>query len=278
MNRSLIYFLFLLMSVFFLISCQKENSGVGKTNNNDITVTAIVKVGGEWITEDDVNAFEERIIGQENALEREKIIQSLIGTKALKAMALEIISQEEIDQIEARSGLYKDELYVSAFLRQEIDNPVITQKEIEDFYKEHIENFTQPGGKTVNWLTIDSLENEQASDIVSRIQNGELKIKSVVNQKGSMYKQWVVRPLLMPDKLKQLAEQVTTQKRISVTFHEKKWHVMEFVSQEDDVVKPLYEVVELIRKQIASTRLKHRVKQAQADAIEKIKVERVYGD
>ena len=128
-----------LAAVLGLASCSKEGADHGSVENASVPEQVLATVNGEPITESDVDRMINRTISpaQQTLIDnnlRDKILDSLIASKAMKQLISKELSAEKIAQLEAMVKSYQEELYVKEYLLQYANAKPVSTQMVQNYY------------------------------------------------------------------------------------------------------------------------------------------------
>jgi len=272
--------------------------GVSADNGagNDTTSTAaatdtsavVVTVGGEPITEDDVNAAIERTLGGFGAMQldaqgRQKIIESLVMSKTMAIAQRQSTSPQELLEIERTVAAYRDELLTKAYLKDHIDPAPVSQKMVQDYYDKYPERF---GGKTVRHYEIVKVTVKQQSKLKNQLVEALGKFKTTMDWKKSVaklnqnsaakqfeYAKGAASSQMLEQQFAQVVNGLEANEVSPVYFFEGYPSIMRVTKLVKTPPKPLSQVSDQIRKTLLPVQLKQAIKQASHDLSATIAVE-----
>lgn len=111
----------------------------------------VATVNGEPITEQDVDfaltsTFSTLDVLQAGPDLREKVLESLIASRAMKQAVVLEMDADEIASIKQKADAYEEELFVRAYLSRHAEPQPVTQQQIDAYYQQYPEQF---GGQPV---------------------------------------------------------------------------------------------------------------------------------
>ncbi|TQV87442.1 peptidylprolyl isomerase [Aliikangiella coralliicola] len=145
-----------------LLSCgqneeQPENKAQKNSDNSVVAShlnqneNAIVKVGDQIITQDDLDAAILRTVGELGAFQldqegRSKVLESIVLSTIMAQKQMDALSVEEKQQVEIQVKAYRNELLAKKYLKENISSLPVTNEMVKNYYEKHPEKF---GGKTI---------------------------------------------------------------------------------------------------------------------------------
>ena len=146
----------------------------------------LANVGGFPITEDDVNEFlmglGQRGASYNNPEGRKVILNQLIGQKLLLLDAKRNLMEAD-PAFKAQLNKVKDNLLASFAAEKAIANVTVSDKDAEDYYNEHKEQFVS--GDTVNASHILVDSEEKALELLAKIKAGEISFEDAALENSS---------------------------------------------------------------------------------------------
>ena len=247
------------------------------TNAQDSLVLA--EVNGSPITEADVDLALERTFSEverlnANAELRQKVLESLVASRAMSQRAESQLAPEEVERIEGMARAYEEELRVKAYLQANTDPQPVTAAQVQAYYQEHPERFGAEPLHDFEMLKApaDLSDSERARVLgaVATIQgttNWQQKSREWQAQYGLRYQALNQSPsnLLeapLADALIQLSEGETS----GVVYLDGQIHLLRLGQTTQSAAKPLSEVSSDIRKVLAPLQLREAVKAASEKA------------
>ncbi len=266
-----------------LTACQREEKVV-LTDDNVI----LVNVSDTPITAYDLQLAISDNLGDEAAFSlndsgREKLLDSLIASKAMALAAAKEASVEELAILDKRVAAYREQLLVKAYLKQHADITPVSSEMVEEYYKKHPEKF---GAVRLVDYEIVQFDSTSKGDLRERM----LKLfDGATNEKN--WKQWVDAnrnaPLklsyikqrsalnVLPPSYSAILRQLSLGQTSDVFWVDGKAMRFRVNAEEWTAPRPLAEVSAEIRKALAPVQMKESIKKVTDQVLQTTKVERV---
>lgn len=269
-----------------LAACQKDASESGShsassAQTQDLKVLAIVN--GESITESDVEFMIKRTFSSidrmfDSEQLREKVLQSLIASKAMQQSVQKDLSADEQLEIQREIDAYGEELYVKAYLTENTTPEPVTTVMVSDYYQSNPEQFGGGSIKLIELLKAKSQlsEAERESLLASMPvikKTADWQQYAENNAKILSYLKTKVKPKLLDPSIEIAAKKLRQNEVSNVIFIKGVAHIIRVISIEELAAKPLASVSSSIRKKLAALQLKKAVKKASDEVIKAAKVE-----
>ena len=146
----------------------------------------LATVGSMPITEDDVNGFLMNLgpRGQSynNPEGRKVILNQLIGSKLLLLDAKRNLLEAD-PQFKAELAKLKDSLLTSFAAEKAVANVTVSDKDAEDYYNAHKEQFVSDESVNASHILVDS--EEKALEILAKINAGEITFEDAAKEYSS---------------------------------------------------------------------------------------------
>lgn len=136
---------------------------------------ALAWVNGQPITRVELDTVTIRTLGYERALrlddlERNKVLESMVVSRAMVQAIEPELSKEEQQQLENEIAAFREQLLVKKYLRRHAAPRAVTEDMIRDYYDKHPERF---GGKTLrNYemiMTTDKPSEEERDNLLKAL-------------------------------------------------------------------------------------------------------------
>jgi hypothetical protein len=257
-------------------------SGCGDKTGNAVTVLA--QVGDEKITNQDVDftierSFDRSQLTTVDASLQQKILDSLIASRAMKQLVVADMQPADIEKIKNLSKAYEEELYVKEYLQKHVTPAPVTAEMVQDYYGKHPEEF---GAETLRDFELfkapAQLEEAQRDLLLKKIE----AIRSTSNWSGSakawqqelklQYQQGRNKAGLLHKTLEQKINATAQGETSSVFYIDGELYLVRVNRLEQLPSKALSEVSDTIRKRLAPLMLRDAVKKASEEARSKVKV------
>ena len=232
----------------------------------------LATVNGAAITGSDVDLSIERTFSQSQQLldnrdVRDKVLKSLVASRALRQQAQKTLDAEALDRIHRQALAYEEELLVKAYLQENtVPEPVTTQM-VEEYYRQHPERF---GGETVKvfeLLRMDHKPTEKERDaLLAKVDlfqsSADWKARSPKwkTQFGLLYQTGEAHAGLLEKPLASTLASLTKGQTSGVIFVGAIPHILRVTDVRKLPAKPLSEVSGRIRKTLAPMQMRKAVK------------------
>lgn len=271
----------LILATLALMGCSKDQGA-----QTDIPQAVVLaKVNGEAITEEDLAYSLDRTFNQMDMLSftdelRQKVLDSLIASRAMKQLAIKELSADQIERIENLTRAYQEELYVKEYLQAHISPTPVTPEMVKKYYDENPEEFGSTDIRDYEVLIAPAnISDAMRDDLLQEIQAirqvsdwsasadkwGEkwgLQHQKGRSQKGLLNK-------ILDQQINSLAKNDTS----NAFYIDGQLHLVRVTNLVKTPPKSLAEVSGDIRQRLAPLMLREAVKQASDDAREKVQVE-----
>jgi len=269
-----------------LASCQKQSSNDGSDpaiSEQQDTSEVLAVVNGEDITEADVEFMIDRTFSNvdrmfDSAQLREKVLQSLVASKAMRQSMHKTLGSEELTEIKRKSDAYTEELYVKAYLTENATPEPVTTDMVNDYYSRNPEQFGGAEIKSIEILKAKTkLAEKQRESLLSSLptikQTKDWQNFAKASELGLSYLRVKVQPGLLDSALEIAAKKLDIGKTSDVIFIKGLPNVIRAIKTETVAPKPLSSVSGSIRKKLAALQLKKAVKKASDEVIKSATVE-----
>lgn len=269
----------LLSSLVALASCSES----GKAPDESEPSPALAVVGEQSITERDVNfmlehRFDEQPAGAGEAL-REKVLESLIASRAMRQLAEAELSDAERERIRAKVRAYEEELYVQAYLQENIEPQPVTGEMVRNYYEDHPEQFGAETLRRFEMLVAPAdLEEERQAALLSDVSD----IRASEDWAGSAspwrerhglrYQSGKSRQGLLEPALDRALASLEEGETSSVLYLDGQLHLLRLTGTEQTAPRPLSEVRDEIRRRLSPLLLKEAVRAASKQARSRVDI------
>lgn len=279
------------LSLFILAGCDRASTKVSETlNDQPVAPTdskVLAEVNGSPINQDDLDEALRRSLGSLshqalNAEVTQKVLESLIGQRALAQTAEKEATQDELAEAERQVRAYREELLVKLYLQKHVVPEPVTATMVEDYYKSHPEEFAGVVRLDFEYIsTTQELSEDQRSVFYKSIEkatydadwddlaSGLMSAGIPVEHKSSgMNMDLIEEPLrallsIAGDKT------VTPVKQLNGRYYIAKLH-----TRSQSQIKPLAEVSNEIRQKLAPAQMRTQVKKALDDVVSRSSIVR----
>ena len=146
----------------------------------------LATVSGMPITEDDVNEFlmglGQRGQAYNNPEGRKIVLNQLVGNKLLLLDAKRNLLEAE-PAFKAQLAKIKDNMLASYAGEKAISSVTVSDKEAEEYYEAHKEQFVSEESVNASHILVDS--EERAKEILAKIKNGEISFEDAAKAESS---------------------------------------------------------------------------------------------
>jgi len=269
--------LLVILIVFVTNSCEKS------IKENNSPVLAIVE--NNKITQADLeyhinNKFSQASTILQDESAKQKILESLVASKAMAYLAKKTLPEKNQKLIEQNVAAFKEQAYVKEYLKDRVSPKTITSSMIRDYYDKHPEKFGGEQKKTVEWLSIPIKSNEEQR---TRFFNMKKTLKE--NDSWSSLEKQFQEQSITYRVLELLNTNSILETELNSAINELgKGEISEIIFTDEHVsllkiknikilpIKPLNEVSADIRKILAPVHLKESVKHVSQSAIEEVNI------
>ncbi len=257
----------LLLSLF-IAGCEE------KPVSQSVSSPVVVKVNGEEITEADVDymlgrTFSEQDLIQIDSALREKVLQSLVASRAMKQKLLKEIAPEEKQEIDQAVKAYEEELYVKSYLQKHISPTPVTSEMVRKYYEEHPEEFGGEVLRDFELLKSESLTDEQRDKLlnsVSVIRNNK-NWKTGIQEFGLQYQQGQTKTGLLQPVLEQAIVKLKEGETSDAFYLDGQVYLVRLNKIHQASPEALANVSDDIRKKLAPMLLREAVKKVTDDIL-----------
>jgi hypothetical protein len=274
-------------SLFWLAGCSRDESTAENSTASPPEQApkslVLAYVNGTPITEDDAqNAlrklFSDRLPQGNEKQVKQRILESLISSRALSLLAREELDDEEKAQLETRVNAYREELLVQGYLSRHASPEPVSSDRVKRYYDDHPEAFGGGTSKQFDMIqTYRPVTEKERKELLEKLS----ELKQVAD-----WSQWVEAHKTLPVNLRQLTARVEVleqplQSLVSATDvgETSPLHIGDTLTLvrvngiERHPPKPLAQVSAEIRKRLAPIKMRATIKQLADEALTKAKVE-----
>lgn len=273
-------YLMLLLVCTLLPACQSENkpdnmpqqtsSSVANSQTAPSKVQQsasedyLVKVNNSPITETQLQQAMQRLLGQQRLLindtavmqqTRQQVLDSLILAKSMALLAEQTMDSEALQQLQADTQAYREELLVKHYLSQNLAPQSITEAMIKSYYQEHPEEFGAGSIKHYEQLTFNIDHNfadlkKQAQTLAPQ-QDWQQQALALTQQGQSVtYSQAQSRPELAISPIAHLLKSTQIGQASALIKYQHKAYMLRITQETPIAAKPLALVSQSIRKKL----------------------------
>lgn len=270
----------LLCSSAFMAGCGEKETVTHQPNAVEILAT----VNGEPITREDLEFSLERTFSQLDLMSvdanlQNKVLESLVASRAMKLLVREELTPTELTRIENATKAYEEELYIKEYLqRHAVPEPVTTEM-VEQYYQKNAREF---GAETLRDFELlkapANLQDVQRDQLLSEVDsiqsatNWSAAAKSWGEKWGLQYQQARSKSGLLDKTLEQRLSALGKNETSEVFYIDGSLHLVRVTNLTQTPPKALAEVSGEIRKRLAPLMLREAVKRVSEEARAKVEV------
>lgn len=242
------------------------------------TSPVVATVNGDPITENDVDFMMERMFSDAELMQadtalRDKVMESLIASRAMQQAALRELEPAQVAEVERRVAAYREELFVQEYLQRHANAQSVTGEMVRDYYEQYPQEF---GAQTLRrfellrapaQLTDDQQQNLLAA--VPRIKAASdwaAQAESWQQQYRLQYQPGSSRPGLLHATLDKALSQLQPGETSDVIYVDGQMHLIRLVALDKVPPQPLSEVSSDIRRKLAPLQLREAVREVSQKA------------
>ncbi len=245
----------------------------------------VATVNGEPITEDDVVFMLDRLFGDEPLRGTEtglhdKVLESLIASRAMVHAVLQELDADEVAYIERRVAAYREELLVQEYLQRHAVAQPVTGEMVRDYYERYPEEF---GGQQLRRFELlrspADLRDDLQQDLLAAVPrlsaetDWAAQAEAWRQQYRLEYQQGVSRPGLLHPTLDSALAQLAAGDTSPVIYVSGRMHLVRLAGIETVPPRPLAEVSGDIRRKLAPLQLREAVRDVSRQAREAAEVD-----
>lgn len=275
----------LVFCVLWLSACSQPEQNIEK--NAEISKeNVLVKVDGQTITSDDLDTAITRTVGELAAFQldesgREKVLQSLVLSKAMAITQTAMLSLEEKQEIERMVVAYREEILAKKYLKENISAVPVTESMVKEYYETHPEKF---GGKTIRTFEVvkglTKLEGSARDKMMTAMNQLETN-KNWKSQVQTMKKdnlqvelsEGAVTQGVLKSNIDSILQSLSLNETSKLHFINGLPMIFRITKENKIAPKPLADVRSEIKKSLAPIQLKNAVKQVSDEILKKVKIE-----
>jgi hypothetical protein len=268
-----------------ITNAEETNQSTVKTITLEGDDIILAQVNDTAITQYDVNQsienmFDPETIRKIGKTERDKILESLIKSRAIAHAFEKMMTPEDQAVVEKKVKSYREQLLVKMYLVRKTNPEPVTLKMVKDYYDAHPEKF---GGKTIRVYEMiaskDVLEGETLARLLKQLKKSPEHTKwnqwaSNLQQKGYpvIYRKGEVSEKILQPKLAQAMKLLSIGETSKITFVRGKCYLFIIIDEKIIEPLPLSEVSTDIRKALVPMQLKKSIKSASKQVIKDTKI------
>jgi len=245
-------------------------------------IQGIVTVNGSPITQAELDYMRARTFGRLNIPVgsggvEQKLLESMIASRAISQKSAQSIDQEKHKEIELMTAAYREELLVKEYIATHVTPEPVTREMAEQYYKDHPEEFGAGVEKIFELIrTVKVLKGEQRDELLQMLSQLEVEKNWALWAKrlqslSVVYKKAKARAELLDQPLRQLVHE-TQPGQISPVQKGEHIFIIRVIGEKKLVPKPYSEVSAEIRKKLAPVKLKAAIKGLSQEIVKKAQV------
>lgn len=269
----------------YLVACGPSDQSKDDKNKASTDASAIVTVNGEPITQQDIDLLVDRMFSEADVLMgsdalKDKVIESLVTSRAIKQKALQELDSAEAEKIRQQARAYEEELFVKAYLKNHATPEPVTIEMVQQYYEAHPESFGEEKIRSFELLRAPANVDELVRDNI---------LKSVASIKAT--KDWPQAAKEWSDKFQLQFQQGRAKKGLlepeleaaitkmqkgdtsDIFYIDGQLHLARVIDIQTIPPKPLSEVSADIRRQLAPLQLKKAIKKVSESVRSQSKIE-----
>ncbi|NVJ62008.1 MAG: peptidyl-prolyl cis-trans isomerase [Gammaproteobacteria bacterium] len=282
MRRSSII-LFVLVSLG-LISCSEQNSSSNQGSELQ-TTSWLAKVNGKPISAEDLDSAIDRTVGELAAFQldeagRQKVLESLVLSKAMADKQLSNMGPEDTAALERKVTAYREELLAKQYLQQNITPVPVSESMVEEYYRDNPNKF---GGKTIRTYEVIKANSKLSGDVRKQLMEkmNQLTFDSDWQKAtqqmtdsgfGVSFSKGAVTEGVLKSKIDSIIQTLEQDQVSSVHFIDGIPMIFRVTKSQSVSPKPLAEVRSEIRKSLAPIQLRKAIKKASEEILKEAEV------
>lgn len=274
-----------------LSACSDKKSSNAPDRNEgakspQVQSPTVVTVEGEAITELDLELAVYRTLGpnsmfQADAKARQKILESIVMSKALALATQRSLSIEERYEIDRQTQAYRDELLAKRYLKSQVNPQPVTNEMVKAYYEANLEKYASPAKLQVEFVqAAPSMTPSQRGQVMAAMSSAQSQNDWpawVSGQKAQglpvTYSQNAFSSKAMASDVAQVVRQLDIGESSAVFFINKKPAIARVIKRIPGQATPLAQVTKEIRKTLAPIQLKKAIKAAAAEVMASMTIE-----
>lgn len=270
---------FLSVMPLLLLACSSSEESV--VNNEEKSIAATVN--GHPIFHMDINFFMDKKIDtpfnvkNERSIKKE-VLNSLIAMNAMMQKIKAELPKEEVDQLSMAVSMYEREIFARAYLEKYAVPDPVSNDEVADYYQSNLEKFGRSERKEFEVIAL--LNTATESDRDSFIEASQ-RIKQLSDW-GSLaddekfkvsYKKATYHSGLYAENIEMILNKLQVEESSNILLIDNIPTLFRVTKIDVIPARPLHEVSNDIRQQLAPVNLKKAIKQASKDVVSQANVE-----
>lgn len=274
--------LILLLFLTTLVACGEKDVSLETVDANAKDSVILAEVSGSAITREELDfalqrTFSKRFNGKDNDEVRNKVLKSLVSSRAMALLMEKDLSLPDKHNLELKVRAYREELLVQRYLTSHVTPKPVSTVMVKEYYEKHPEEFGGEHEKEVEIIkTVGELDSSKRKEVLTALGGvgSEVNWDAWVQEHVSLglsYKKVRVNPDVLQQPLKTLIT-ATGLGAVSPVHNDKDIIIVRVLSEERLPAKPLAQVSADIRRKLAPTKLRESVKEASDMALKKVEV------
>jgi len=274
---------YFLLTFLLLAACTADKSDVSLNRDSDPANEVLATVGGEAITQGDVDFMLQRTFANASELPvdaqvQNNVLQSLVAAKAMKLSIQKDLSDKDLLIIRNKVKTYEEELYFKEYLIKNTKPEPASNQMVMDYYKRHPEEFGAKQQRSFELLkTTRKPSTEKRDALISQISSIKADRNWQQLAKDSdlelVYQQGSALSGLLDKSLEDSLTKLDQGESSEIIFIKGLPHIVRLNKITELPAKPLSSVSASIRKKLAANQLKKAVKIASENAVKLADVE-----
>jgi len=248
----------------------------------------LVRVQGDPVTAFDVEQAALKMLGTQQAAlldekGQQKVLESLVLSKALARAAKEGLDAEELTMLEWKVRAYREQLLVNRYLRRHAESQPVTEQMIKEYYDTNPGRF---GGRAVREYELitsrERLDGIQRERVLAELAgaNTEKNWSRYVAELSKtnlplLFLRGKTNTGVILDELQSVVDGLGVGEVSKPFFVEGKVYIARVISEKKVTPRPLSEVSADIRKALAPVQLKKAIKKISDEVLGEVNIEYV---
>ncbi len=270
-----------LASLLMLSACGEEPQQKGAQSGTETTPQILAHVNDSPITSDEFEVARSRFNAPDFMLDAkfdQTLLQSLVNSRAMALLVQEEMDAEAMKMVELKAAAYREELLVKAYLKRHATPSPVTQERVENYYREHPEEFSGGSRKEFEYFssTRSELGEEERRRILGLLSaaKGAPNWEVVLESEAGLplaYRRAKARVEVLEEPLKTLVA-ATPPGEVSSVHVGEKLLLVRVISEQQLTARPLSEVAGEIRQRLAPMQLRKAIKEVSREALGQVSV------
>jgi len=267
-------------------------SGCSQDDVNEISKVAVekqevvlVSVDGEVIDDEDLDSAIVNTLGEYAAFQleqagRQKVLKSLVVSKAMAITQTKKLNEDEINAIERKVKAYREKLLVKRYLKDNVVPIPVTKAMVEEYYQQNPELF---GGKIISTFEVvkgltkvegparnkiitvitDLAKNKDWKATVAKLKNSGLQLE---------YSKGALSGKMLKSDIDSILKNLSLNQASNVHYIDGLPLIARVINKKTIAPKPLSLVSDDIKKSLAPIQLKKAVRNVSDEILKKVSV------